>query len=201
MPASRPRYDRAGHRLDAPSAEHGTEETAERPSKSARKRASHALQDLGEQLVELRDDVLARMPISEDLLDAIRTARSIRSREGRRRQLQLVGKLMRQADGEAIQAALDDELHEHRTANAVQHAAERWRERLLADDAVLDQWESAFPGSSDDIRPLVVRARSEQAAATSGNAFRKLFRALRDRLQTRAAPGAGTRADAATTEL
>lgn len=195
MPAPRPRPGRAGRAIDPlesahpPDADgHPSDETGGRPSKSARKRESHALQHLGEQLVDLRDDQLLRIPLPEDLLDAIRMARSIRSHEGRRRQLQLVGKLMRQADGEAIRAALEDETREHRTANAIQHAAERWRERLLADDAVLDQWEAAFPGSSGDIAALVMRARSEQASGRAGNAPRALFRALRDRLALRIAP-------------
>mgnify|MGYP001007350934 CR=1 FL=1 len=109
MPPNR-RTSRAGLRSPDPAEVAGAAhaDDAERPSKSQRKRESHALQALGEQLVELRDDVLLRLPLDEDLVEAIRFARTIRSHEGRRRQLQLVGKLMRHADGEAIlQEALE----------------------------------------------------------------------------------------------
>ena len=158
----------------------------ERPSKSQRKRDAHALQTLGAQLVTLRDDVLVRLPIGEELIDAVRAAREIRSHEGRRRQIQLIGKLMRDADGDAIRAALDDEGSEHRIDVAIQHAAERWRERMLADDRVLANWLSEFPDTRERVEPLIGRARGELAAGGPGRAFRDLYRRLRDRLESAA---------------
>jgi ribosome-associated protein len=166
------------------------EEAASRftgPSKSQRKRDSHALQALGVRLLDLRDDVLVRLPLSEELIEAIRTAREIRSHEGKRRQVQLIGKLMRQADGDAIQAALADETREHRVSTAVMHAAERWRERILADDRVLANWISEFPETREKIESLVPKARREQAEGAAGRAFRELFRTLRGRLEAQAA--------------
>jgi len=168
----------------------------ERPSKSQRKRDAHALQALGAQLVTLRDDVLVRLPISEELIDAVRAAREIRSHEGRRRQIQLIGKLMRDADGDAIRAALDDEGREHRTDVAVQHAAERWRERMLADDRVLANWLAEFPDTRESIESLTVRARSELAAGGPGRAFRDLYRRLRDRLEAAARDRQADQSDA-----
>ena len=162
------------------------DETAERPSKSQRKRESHALQALGEELVELRDDVLLRLPLDEDLVEAIRFARTIRAHEGRRRQMQLVGKLMRHADGDAIRRALSVETRDHRLATAVMHAAEKWRERILADDRVLANWLGEFPDTRASIEALVPRARSEMAAGAAGRAYRELFRKLRDRLERQA---------------
>jgi ribosome-associated protein len=155
----------------------------ERPSKSQRKRDAHAMQALGEKLVTLRDDVLVRLPIGEELIDAVRVAREIRSHEGKRRQIQLIGKLMRNADGDAIRAALDDEGRAHQTDVAVQHAAERWRERILADDRVLANWFGEFPSTRESIEALVPRARAELAAGAAGRAFRELYRKLRAALE------------------
>lgn len=155
----------------------------ERPSKSQRKRDAHALQALGAQLTTLRDDVLVRLPIGEALIEAVRMAREIRSHEGRRRQVQLIGKLMRDADGDAIRAALNDEGRDHRADVAVLHAAERWRERILADDRVLANWCAEFPDTREAIEPLVPRARAELAGEGPGRAYRDLFRKLRAALE------------------
>jgi ribosome-associated protein len=76
------------------------------PSKSSRKRAAHAAQKLGERLVAMREQDLARLPLEESLRDAIAEARRITSRGGLSRQMQFIGKLMRGADIEAIEAAL-----------------------------------------------------------------------------------------------
>jgi ribosome-associated protein len=84
------------------------EEQLERPpSKSSRKRAAIALQKLGERLVNMREADLATIPLDESLRDAIDEARGIRSRGGLSRQHQYIGKLMREADIEAIDRALD----------------------------------------------------------------------------------------------
>ncbi|MFA7667296.1 MAG: ribosome biogenesis factor YjgA [Burkholderiaceae bacterium] len=173
----------------------GAIDAAERPSKTRRKRDAHALQALGERLTTLRDDVLVRLPVGETLIDAVRTARDLRSHEARRRQLQLIGKLMREADGEAIRAALDDEGHEHRAAVAIQHAAERWRERMLADERVLANWYAEFPDTRAAIETLVAAVRAEQAAGVPGRSFRQLYRKLHATL-TAAADGAANQFDA-----
>ena len=79
------------------------------PSKSQRKREATALQALGEQLVKLTAAQLNRITLPDDLLAAVRQAQSISQRGGRKRQLQYIGKLMRQLDEtdiEAISAAL-----------------------------------------------------------------------------------------------
>ena len=78
----------------------------ERPSKTRRKQESHDLQSLGEALLELPDDHLATLGLGEPLVDAIRTGRRIKSHEARRRQMQLIGKLMRSADVELARAAV-----------------------------------------------------------------------------------------------
>jgi len=89
-----------------------------RPSKSQVKREMHALLDLGKDLVALPNDKLKRLPLSEALYDAVRLAQGITSREGRRRQIHYVGKLMRQAPAEEIQAQLQLWKHGARAAAA-----------------------------------------------------------------------------------
>jgi ribosome-associated protein len=74
------------------------------PSKSQRKREATALQKLGEQLVKLTAAQLKRTPLPEDLLASVRTAQGISQRGGRKRQLQYIGKLMRQLDEAEIEA-------------------------------------------------------------------------------------------------
>lgn len=78
----------------------------DKPSKTQRKREMHALQALGESLVRLEDDEIARLPIDERLADAVRDARAMRSGEARRRQLQFIGRLMRSVDVDALRGAL-----------------------------------------------------------------------------------------------
>ena len=154
----------------------------EGPSKSQRKRDMLALQQIGESLLPLADERLERLPISPELIDAVRIAREIRAHEGRRRQLQYIGRLMRDVDADALRAALADETREHRVATAVMHAAERWRERIVADDQVLRNWLDQYPDTRESVEPLVPRARRELAAGGPGRAYRELFRKLRNRL-------------------
>jgi len=80
----------------------------ERPSKSSRKRAAHAAQALGERLIALKETDLARLPLPENLLDAVREARRIKARGGLSRQKQYIGKLMRDLDTAAIEDALEN---------------------------------------------------------------------------------------------
>jgi len=79
------------------------------PSKSQRKRDATALQDLGEQLVKLTPAQLSRVPLPDKLLAAVQLAQGITQRGGHKRQLQYIGKLMRQleeAETATIRAAL-----------------------------------------------------------------------------------------------
>jgi ribosome-associated protein len=78
----------------------------ERPSKTQLKRQMHELQHLGEQLVALPSAQLARVELPEALREQIELARTITAREGLRRQLQFVGRLMRDVDADAIRASL-----------------------------------------------------------------------------------------------
>src|SRR5690242_2659597 len=111
------------------------QEQPDRPSKSERKRAAHAAQDLGEELVRLRDSELDALGLPERLTDAIRQARRITSRAGLARQRQYIGKLMRDIDPEPIRAALASQ--NRRDAQEAERfkRVEAWRERLIAEGA------------------------------------------------------------------
>ena len=152
-------------------------------SKTQRKKDSHELQDVGQALVALSDSQLDRMPMDESLREAIRDYRETRSHEGRRRQMQYIGKLMRRADaGPLCEAVAEAQLGGARDSLAL-HRAESWRSELLASDDALTRWTADFPQS--DLRQLrsLVRAARKDAAAQpeqrSGRAFRELFRFIR----------------------
>ena len=76
------------------------------PSKSSRKRAAHAMQKLGEHLVSMREQERSQLPLSDTLREAITEARRLTSRGALARQYQYLGKLMRNEDVPAIEAAL-----------------------------------------------------------------------------------------------
>lgn len=161
------------------------------PSKSQRKRESHALQDLGEELVNLGKDSLARVPMPENLERAVRDCRKITAHEGRRRQMQYVGKQMRTLDEsevEAIQRALDIINGVSKAETAKLHALERWRDRLLAKDEALTELLAQHPNAdAQQLRTLIRNARREQATQKPPKSFRELFQVLKDLLGTESA--------------
>lgn len=165
-----------------------TPEADERPSKTALKREAHDLQRLGEDLAALSDERLAALAMPAGLLDAIVQLRHTRSHEGRRRQLQYVGKLMRRADvGPLREAVAGARLGPALDALAL-HQAERWREELARDDDALTRWLAAYPDSdAQRLRSLVRSARKEAALPPEqrhGRAWRELFRFVRAHLDT-----------------
>jgi ribosome-associated protein len=169
---------------------HSTDDDAQRPSKTARKREAHELQELGEALLALPDERLAALPIGDTLLAALQEARRIRSHEGRRRQLQYVGKLVRQTPVEAI-VALREALAAQQLGSAhdtlALHRAERWREELVADDDALERWVALHPQADvQRLRSLVRAARADAAAPEQrhGRAWRDLFRFIRQAATT-----------------
>jgi ribosome-associated protein len=155
----------------------------ERPSKTQLKKASHELQDLGAALVELPEDRLADLDIDESLRDALHEYRRTRSHEGRRRQMQYIGKLMRRADVEPLREAVAAmQLGRAKDALAL-HEAERWRAELIADDEALTRWSAQHPdGDVQQLRSLVRAARKDAALTPeqrSGRAYRDLFKFIR----------------------
>jgi ribosome-associated protein len=155
----------------------------DRPSKTRMKQASHELQDLGEAVIALPDARLRGLPISELLLDAILQYKKTRTHEGKRRQMQYVGKLMRREDIEPVrQAVLDMQLGRAKDSLAL-HEAERWRVELLADDETVTRWTSEHPSTDvQQLRSLIRAARKDAALVPekrSGRAYRELFQFIK----------------------
>jgi ribosome-associated protein len=164
----------------------------ERPSKTQRKKQMHALQLLGERLVTLSPDQLERIDLPEELREAIDFARGVTSHEGRRRHMQYLGKLMRRVDGEALREALGRATGESRAAVALMHHAERWRDRLLADDAALTEFMAEHPGADAQwLRAAIRAARREHDAQQAPRHSREIYRWLHDRLAPSRASDAG----------
>lgn len=152
------------------------------PSKSARKRAAHAAQDLGEQLIRLRDSDLEALDLPERLIDAIRAARSITARGGAARQRQYIGKLMRDIDLEPIRAFFASRSEIDSRESERFKRVEAWRERLITEGApALGELERWRPGIDRDEWSRRVSAAQEERTRTgaTGPSGRELFRALR----------------------
>jgi ribosome-associated protein len=162
-----------------------TDDGHEAPSKSSRKRAAHAAQELGERLIAMRDADLAQLPLSEVLLDAIREARRLTSRGGLVRQRQYIGKLMRSIDTAAIEQALAGKAAFAALESQRFQRVEAWRDRLVAEGA--PALAELAQGRDDLDLPalstLVDRARDAARSPRERTAAgRELFRALRTAL-------------------
>jgi ribosome-associated protein len=156
----------------------------DRPSKSELKRQSNELQKLGEQLIEAPRDRVKRVPMPDEVKDAILMCQTITNHEGRRRQLQFVGKLMRTLDEEevaVIQRTIESWKGTSRAEAAALHALERRREKLLADDKALTQLLEEHPELDvQHLRTLIRNARKEQAENKPPKAYREIFQILKD---------------------
>jgi ribosome-associated protein len=165
-----------------------TSEHAPSVSKTQRKAQMHALQDVGVALVELEDrqfqTFLREIELPERLREALTEARRITAHGGRKRQLQYIGKLMREIDPDPIARWLDRLAHGAQLDTARQHALERWRERLLEDPGALDMLMAEHPTlDRPRLRALIAKARDERARGSAPHAYRDLFRALKSVLE------------------
>jgi ribosome-associated protein len=155
----------------------------ERPSKTQLKQKSHDLQVLGAAVAALSDDKLAAVDISDSLRHAIEVWRKTKSFEGKRRQMQYVGKLMRQADEDALREAVAAASVGSARATLALHRAEQWRAELIADDDALTRWQQAHPETdTQQLRSLVRAARRDAALPPeqrNPRSFRELFQFIR----------------------
>ena len=162
-----------------------------RPSKTRLKQQSHDLQKLGLALAELPDERLAALNLPERLLDAIVQYRGTRSHEGRRRQLQYVGKLMREVDPEPLREAVAESKLGSARDTLLLHEAERWRDALLTDDEALTRWMQEHADcDAQHLRSLVRAARREAALPLeqrNPRSHRELFQFIRPLLSETAA--------------
>ncbi len=158
--------------------------TEETKSKSQIKREMKELQALGAELVGLGREQLAGLPLDAPLREAIALAQGITAHGGRKRQLKLVGKLLRSRDSAAIRHALQQYHEKDRRAAARFHLVERWRDRLLEDgDAALEELLREYPHADrQQIRILMRNAAKERNTGRAPAAARNLFRCLRELL-------------------
>jgi ribosome-associated protein len=166
-------------------------------SRTDLKRESDELQDLGKELLALRADLFDGIGLPEKLADAIHEAGRITNFEGKRRQMQYVGKLMRKLEPELVDR-VRQALEVQRTGSAADklalHLTEQWRDRLIADDGALPQWMAEHPGTdTQQLRALIRQARKDAAPADKaaesqglaprkGRAYRELFQLVREHL-------------------
>ena len=166
----------------------GTDE----PTRTDLKRESTELQKLGEDLLTLRADFIARLDLPEKLVDAVAECKRITNFEGIRRQMQFIGKLMRKLEDskhDQIRAALEEQHMPSAKDTLLLHQAEQWRDRLVADEDAVGQWITLSPTTdSQNLRALVRQARKDAKpekpglAPRHGRAYRDIFQLVREAL-------------------
>ena len=154
-------------------------------SKSEIKRDAEALKDLGAELVDLGKNALEKIPLDDDLRAAVELAQRIK-KEGRRRQLQLIGKMLRARDPEPIQTALDKLNNRHNQQVALFHKLEQLRDRLIeeGDDVVPDILALYPHADRQQLRSLVRNAQKEKATNKPPKSARQIFQYLRELAET-----------------
>ncbi len=167
----------------------GTDE----PTRTDLKKESDALQKLGEDLLTLRAELMTKLDLPDKLVEGVAEAKRITNFEGKRRQMQFIGKLMRKlepAKWDEIRAALEEQHMPSAKETLVLHQAEQWRDRLIADDDAVGQWLNLSPDTdSQNLRALVRQARKDAKpekpgeALRHGRAYRDIFQLVREVLQ------------------
>jgi ribosome-associated protein len=168
----------------------GTDE----PTRTDLKRESTELQKLGEDLLTLRADLMTKLELPDKLVEGVAEAKRITNFEGKRRQMQFIGKQMRllsEPTIEAVRAAIAEQHMPSAQETMVLHQAEQWRDRLIADDDAVGQWLNLSPDTdSQQLRSLVRQARKDAKpekpgeALRHGRAYRDIFQLVREALQT-----------------
>ena len=150
-------------------------------SKTKRKQAMNELQDMGGELVKLGNSRLAELKLPEELLTAVLEAKRITSNGATRRQIQYIGRLMRDVDVAPIKAKLDAWSGNSKAEAARFHRLERWRERLLTDESALPEFIAEYPAADvQQIRTLIRNARKEAEAEKPPKSSRALFKLLKE---------------------
>ncbi len=151
------------------------------PSKTKIKQQMHELQELGGQLVELGKDQLAKLDITDSLREAIKEMHRINKFGAQRRQMQYIGKLMRDIDPEPIRAQLAIWNGTSQAHTVYMHQLERWRERLLDDDRALTELRADHPElDMQRLRSLIRSAQKERETGKPPKCFREIFQVLRE---------------------
>jgi len=151
-------------------------------SKSQRKRDMHELKRLGMELLEFSDDALRELLLPEVLLAALRTGKRITSNNARKRQMQYIGKLLKDVDATPLQEAVATRNHQHATHTREFHQLEVLRDKLVLEgDSALPAVLALFPRTDrQHLRKLIRQARKEHETRQPPRASRLLFRYLRE---------------------
>jgi ribosome-associated protein len=149
-------------------------------SKTRKKHEANALQALGTELTQLSEEQLHRIPLPQNLLDAILAAQKIHHRGGRKRQLQYIGKLMRDIDPQPVKQAIQHMQLQHKRDITQFHQLETWRDQLLQNSStVMDELLTRFPDLDvQHVRQLVRNAHKESSGQKPPKSARALFKYL-----------------------
>ena len=148
-------------------------------SKTRRKKESRQLQDVGAALVELSREQLARIEMPETLREAVMACQRITKHEARRRQMQYIGKIMRNVDAGPIAEQLAALEAPSKRQTALFHVAEKWRDDLLADPFAMERFAREFPhANAKRVQALLEAARAERAAKRAPKYVRERFHAV-----------------------
>lgn len=151
------------------------------PSKTKIKKQMLELQDLGKTLTELSKEKLRELDLEEGLLEAILEYKRMTKFGALNRQLQYIGRLMRDVEPEPIQAKLDAWNGVSRQHTAWLHQVENWRDRLLEQPDALTELLAAYPGAdAQHLRTLIRNAQKEKEALKPPKSYRELFQVLRE---------------------
>lgn len=164
------------------------------PSRNELKKTMQDLQELGEAVASLPVDRLDKLKIDERLRDAIDELRRTKSFEGKRRQIQYIGKLMKHENPEPLREAVASFRVGSATDTLALHQAEYWRDQLLAGDDALANWVKEYPATDvQQMRSLVRAARKEklEPGERHGRAYRDLFKLVKELMSTESGPDDG----------
>ena len=160
------------------------------PSKTQLKAEADEKQALGEALLTLRDDLMARLELPDKLLEAIKEAKKITNFEGRRRQMQFIGKLMRPLDADPIREAINEQLNGSAQLTLQLHLAEQWRDKLVLDDEALSAWLTEYPETdAQQLRAMIRQARKDfkpekpGEAPRHGKSYREVFQLVKETMK------------------
>ncbi len=156
-------------------------------SKTRRKREARNLQDVGAALVELSEEQLKRLGLPENLFDAVLACKDITKHEARRRQIQYIGRIMRDVDSAPIAEQLRAIESPSKRDTALLHLGEKWRQSMIEDAEAIARFAREFPHADQDhLRNLVRGAQEEKRASKPPKKFRELFHAVNDLIQDHA---------------
>ena len=160
------------------------------PSKTMLKAEADQKQALGEALLTLRADLMARLDLPTKLLDAIKEAKKITNFEGKRRQMQFIGKLMRPLNAEPIRDAINEQLNGSAQLTLQLHLAEQWRDKLVLNDDALGAWLTQYPATdAQQLRAMIRQARKDfkpdkpGEAPRHGKVYREVFQLVKETMK------------------